>query len=287
MKKQRINWQPYRIGLAIFAALLSATSSVIILISSNNHPVDSWVKVRPTVLLAICTVVANITVGQVLSEGLPIRWWLEAKHSDGSVDDLRRVYAHGSSTWDSICSFCIAKPTTAATACLAAAAVALNGPLLQRASHVGDQLYTKDVEITTNLAAEWPMGFSGIKNPRTLITGDWVEGVQAFTPEFASVVKDFSARKDISLNDTGCIGTCTAMVKGAGFALDCSEGNYDYNITVDSNAGHAVYVQAAGFSSGLDLFMPANSSETATIKIGTLFKNSEVAAGKGTTRSCK
>lgn len=227
------NWQPLRVILALLVAVVSAVASVIILVSSNNRPVTGWFdsRARPTVLLAVCTVAANISIHYTLSEGLPVRWWLQAapnRRASNSFDKLRDIYDQGTGAWSAVSGTFTLKPNRAGIAYLACMAVALNGPFLQRASRVETEVYSTDVDISTNLALVAPFGFSGLKTGRTGIA-------QALTPSFAEVVKSFTARGDIVLgNETGCVGTCRAEIEGMGFAVNCSDGTYEYNMGAEN-----------------------------------------------------
>jgi len=161
-------------------------------------------------------------------------------------------------------------------------AVALNGPFLQRASRVETEVYSTDVDISTNLALVAPFGFSGLKTGRTGIA-------QALTPSFAEVVKSFTARGDIVLgNETGCVGTCRAEIEGMGFAVNCSDGTYEYNMGAenpDPNSDIIINLQGGiGFWSEIDLRI--KNLQELTIDIATKHKNKKDAIGEGMSKNC-
>ncbi|KAF8249175.1 hypothetical protein K440DRAFT_641529 [Wilcoxina mikolae CBS 423.85] len=282
-----INWQPLRILLALLVAIFSAVASVIILISSDRRPVTDWFgsRARPTVLLAVCTVAANISIHYGLTEGVPVRWWLQAapnRHTLSSFNKLRDIYDQGNGAWRAIWGILTLKPNRAGIACLACIAVALNGPFLQRASRVETEVYSSDVNIRTNLVPIAPTGFSGLKSGR-------LSSAQALLPSFAEVVKGFNAREDITLgNETGCVGTCRAEIEGMGFALNCSEGTYEYNMgqmNPDTNSDIIINDEGGiGFWSQISLRV-GNSLES-IIDVTTRYKNKKDEIGEGVSKNC-
>jgi hypothetical protein len=173
------------------------------------------------VLLAVCAVAANISIHYALTEGVPVRWWLQVspnRRTSSSFNKLRDIYNQDNSAWRAIWGILMLKPNRAGIACLACVAVALNGPFLQRVLRVETEVYSSDIDIRTNLVPVALTGFSSLKMGR-------LSSAQALLPSFAEVVKGFNARKDISLgNETGCVGTCRAEIEGMRSAVNCSEG---------------------------------------------------------------
>ncbi|KAI5782589.1 hypothetical protein EDC01DRAFT_789401 [Geopyxis carbonaria] len=294
--RRPFNWQPYRSAFAFTCGLVSAVAAVTILISSNNKPVEQWLsaKVRPTVLLAICTVVANISIHFLLSEGLPILWWLEARADapggHASYERLQNIYNQGMGAWAALLGLVTLRPNRAGLACMAAVLVALNGPFLQRASHVDTERYTTDLSIRARLAREPPRGFSGLKSGRLSMA-------QALQPGFAAVVKAFSAREDIVLgNDTGCVGTCTTEVEGMGLVVNCTTGEYEYNMQPQlnpskpgSSSGSIIINYEGGIGFYSDISFERSSTlamPIAAIRVSTKHKNKEAMKGTGIAQNC-
>ncbi|KAI5812855.1 hypothetical protein BZA77DRAFT_390373 [Pyronema omphalodes] len=282
-----VNWQPLRATVALLLASASAVASIVILLSSNNQPVDEWFGHRssPTVMLAVCAVVANISVQYALSEGLSIQWWLQAapnRRNISSYKRLRDIYEQGTSVWVAVWGGLRLKSNRAGFACVASVIVALNGPLLQRASKVESVLYTTDVDIMTNLAAEAPFGFSGLKSGR-------VSQASALQPRFAQVVKSFNQRDDIVFgNSTGCKGNCKTEIEGMGFTVNCTEGTYPYNlapmIKLADGTTSLNYNGSTGFSSKVQLRQ--GPSGESMIDIATQYKTKNDTVGNGVERNC-
>lgn len=275
-----VHWQPFRATVALLFVLLSAVASAVILLSSNQQPVNEWfaARARPTVLLAVCTVAANVAINFALSEGLPIRWWLASR--TGSVDRLRETYKQGVGAWGAISGVLTLKPSRAGLACIATMLVALNGPLLQRASRVENVQYTVVTDIATHLAATAPFGFSGIKSGRE-------SRASQLKTRFAQVVSQFNSRSDMLLNGTGCAGVCQAEIEGMGFAVNCSEGTYAYNMNPDTTPNGFVINRVSGIVFWTDI-SPRFAWDTgeAAIDVSTKWKNTSGTAGRGFSKNC-
>jgi hypothetical protein len=285
-----MNWQPLRAIVALLLAAASAVASIVILLSSNNQPVDEWFghKSRPPVMLAVCTVIANMSIKYALSEGLSIQWWLQAapnRRTLSSYERLRDIYEQGTSVRVALLGGLRLKPNRAGLACVASVIVALNGPFLQRASRVESVLYNTDVDIMTNLAAEAPFGFSGLKSGR-------IWEASALQPRFAQVVKSFTQRDNIVFeNSTGCTGNCKAEIEGMGFSVNCTEGTYSYDLRrmVELPNGTTVFNSngGIGFSSQLSLRLgPSRPSMESMIEIATRHKTKNDTVGTGIERNC-
>ncbi|KAI5812866.1 hypothetical protein BZA77DRAFT_374826 [Pyronema omphalodes] len=280
-----MNWQPLEVILALRLATASAVESIFILLSSHNKPVDEWFGHRssPTVMLAVCAIVANISVQYALSEGLSIQWWLQAapnRRNISSYKRLRDIYEQGTSVWVAVWGGLRLKSNRAGLACVASVIVALNGPLLQRASKVESVLYTTDVDIMTNLAAEAPTGFSGLRSGRLSQTS-------ALQPRFAQVMKSFNQRDDIVFgNSTGCKGICKTEIEGMGFSVNCTEGTYPYILVSEMTLKNGTivdnYSEDITFSSNLKL--RRGPSEELMIEIATRYKTKNDTVGTGVER---
>lgn len=88
-----------------------------------------------------------------------------------------------------------------------------------------------NITVSVGLASQLPDGYTGV-----------VEGrghVPAFFDEiFLPTVSEYSDRLSIKVNKTGCTGTCTSIVVGAGFAVSCSSYESTFNATpIEQPAG--------------------------------------------------
>lgn len=174
------------------------------------------------------------------------------------------------------------KPNRAGLACVAGMIVALNGPLLQRASRVESILYTTDVDIMTNLAAEAPFGFSGLKSGR-------VSQASALQPRFAQVVKRFNQRDNIVFgNSTGCTGNCKTEIEGMGFSVNCTEGTYSYDLMpmIKLSNGTTVFNSNGGIGFSSNLRLRQGPSMESMIEIATRHKTKNDTVGTGIERNC-
>lgn len=109
--------------------------------------------------------------------------------------------------------------------------VAIDGPLLQRASRVTTMEFVATRDVTVGLVAdvdmtEFPTGYSSGR------AGD----IAMLTPEFLPVVQSFSANEPIDLRYLGCNGTCITEIVGPGLDVQCVRSTKDFvlNMTTGS-----------------------------------------------------
>jgi hypothetical protein len=223
---------PYRGVLALLAVLLCAGADAFILYKSDGKPVDSWM-VSPSVLLAILSSIANACLGFARSQGVVISWGRKARRG-GTLYDLSRYWESG----DSILS--AATPgrgfNFVALATILATAIALDGPLLQRASNIVSVPDIRTINVTALIAEELPYGYTGFGN---ILTDDQLVMNQTFVQVFNS----YLTRAPITTDFSGCVGTCTGEIKAAGLKFDClDESSYqDFNSSSIVNASTALF----------------------------------------------
>lgn len=161
--KKGNTWQPsfFRrapwLGLiAMLGALIGVLAANIVLYASNNQSIDDW-TVQPTVYLAIASAATNIFLQFALTEAVTVAWWRRALQRDTTIADLHRSWEHGQSLWAALTSG--RNFNALALASILVAIVPINGPLLQRASHIRQGQFEPDTDVRINIAHEIPEGY--------------------------------------------------------------------------------------------------------------------------------
>jgi hypothetical protein len=197
---------------------------VLVLALSNDRSIDRW-SVQPTVYLAIASTVANIALHFGLSQGVTNAWWVKAMKPDSTVRDLHNIWSFGSSMQDAL--FAGRSFNLVALASLAVAVAPINGPFLQRASVVTVQTEVQAKNLTIPIAQVFPAGFTGIISGRSHVVG-------LPTLNFSSIANDFNVRRPINVAGSGCMGTCTGRLLGAGYSVQCINNTVPYDISTDT-----------------------------------------------------
>jgi hypothetical protein len=205
--------------LALLMVPLCAGADAVILYKSDGKEVESW-KVSPSVLLAILSAVANVCLQFARSEGVVISWWRKALRG-GTLRDLSRYWESGDSILAALApgrGF-----NVVALATLAAQAVILDGPLLQRASTVVSKQVTRSVNVTAAIAQEIPYGYTGYGSFAGNSSYFGGPAIMVMNVTFAEIFNQYLTRSPITTTFTGCVGSCVGTIKAAGLALECSE----------------------------------------------------------------
>lgn len=249
----RLPW----LGLgALFGSIVGIAVSIAILVLSNGDPISQW-RFQPTVYLSVASTATNIMLHFALTEGARVAWWRQAMKEKNKLGDLHRFWDFGNSLWAATTSGRYFN--LIALACIFTAIAPINGPLLQRASTVkeassGSEPTTLELAIATTL----PAGFSGYLSGRQY-------AVSLYSQNFTSVVQDFYNQREIRMDDTGCVGTCSTKVEGVGLAVNCSSfeepyrldpsfpenGNYDPSSDPAMMNGSDVFTSYFSWYSGL------------------------------------
>ena len=138
------------------------------------------------------------------------------------LGDLHQFWDFGNSLWAATTSG--RSFNLIALACIFTAIAPINGPLLQRASTVKEASSgSEPTTLKLALATTLPDGFSGYLSGRQY-------AVSLYSQNFTPVVQDFYNQREISINDTGCVGTCFTKVEGVGFAVNCSSFEEPYKL---------------------------------------------------------
>ena len=270
--RRRAPW----VGMAsLVLGLLCILFTALILYSAHGNRVDSWPSqscaVQPAVLLAFISAATNVLLNYAMSEGCIIAWWLKALEG-GDVNDLHRYWSYGTSVGAAALSG--RNFNKVALACLLTSSLAINGPLLQRASTVSAKQYTNVIPVSANLSTSpLPAGFSGI-----YMTQD--NKISMLTPAFANISRNYASRAPILIGSTGCSGNCVAHFIAAGFDMTCSEvpANH-YNLTSPGTGSRTLLGYAAVNFNG-----SANSGE---INLETRYKKTSACAGQLVLHRCR
>ncbi|KAL5331841.1 hypothetical protein ACEPPN_001379 [Leptodophora sp. 'Broadleaf-Isolate-01'] len=254
-------------------SVLCLLSSVVILKSSNGQPIDSWPSsrfpIQPSVLLSICTVIANFSTRTMFDSGITISWWRKA-YRGSTVGELHRSWSYGTGLLSIVTEG--RHFNTIALASILVTLVLINGPLLQRASTVTTKGFLDISMVTVNFSPNMSM----VDHPTGRSTGR-ASGIDILSNSFLPVVQSYSAREPILLGYTGCNGTCTTEIIGPGFDVECAESASD--LIINQTAGAETDV--LNFSFGFD----GRLTDAGLINLSTTLHKSE-APTKPCTRNC-
>lgn len=203
--------------LSLIVTLLSAAACVIVLALSDGANVQDW-KVSPAVLIGIFTSVGNAALTYALGEGFRIAWWTRATGKSNTISRLHAYYTHGTSAVSAGLSF--KKPSLIALASVLAGIMAIDSPLLQRASST-ELVVREDVAIPVSmtLATQLPFGFTGME-----FAGDSeaIASRPLLNPSFAQVFRAYSEKEPIRVASAlGCQGVCDGEIEAAGLWKSC------------------------------------------------------------------
>lgn len=210
---------PWVAVTSLIVALGCIGACVAILASSDGQPIESWpttgAPVQPSVMLSVAAAVANMSIRFMFCEGLNISWWRKALRGS-TVGELHRTWAFGSNLWE---VFGAGRNfNMIALASLLVSIVAVDGPLLQKASKVTSQQWTETSMVTVGLGSNTSL----LEHPTGYYTGR-APVVSSLSSEFLTTIQQFNNRGAITLTSTGCSGSCNATIIGPGFDIRCSK----------------------------------------------------------------
>ncbi|KAF3484459.1 uncharacterized protein GIQ15_03783 [Arthroderma uncinatum] len=262
---------------ALLVSILGGGASVGILVASNGQPISKW-KYQPTVYLSIAYTITNIALQFAFTEGVTTAWWRKALKPDTQLGDLHRSWAFGNSVWGAITSF--RRFNVIALACILIAMVPINGPLLQRASTVVVASVVSNARLNLSVATHLDI-------PTGYLSGRGY-AVSMISENFRPIVQDYYGRTEIAMKNTGCSssGKCTAGMRGAGFAVNCS--SYDVPFSVlpaggsDPGSDPAIVNGTYAFMSSFGWSASAPNNMSLNIQ----FKDTPDCSGRLTVRNC-
>ena len=272
----RLSWY----GLsALLGALAGTASSIAILVTSNGNPASEW-PIQPAVYLAISSTVTNIMLYVSFLEGVNVAWWRRAMKENTKIADLHRHWSFGHSFWAALTAG--KQFNLVALASILVAVAPVNGPFLQQASyvHIGDALQLSKIGIT--IAQSLPDGYTGYLNVQ--------ERPASLTAAFAQTVQAFDNQSAINVNSTGCKGECAAVVRAAGFTVNCSTSTSPFNLMRTdprsgrpSNSSQEAMINA---TIAFGTYFSWEASEPGTMQLGVQFKDQQTCNGQLQIRNC-
>ncbi|KAI9868625.1 MAG: hypothetical protein M1813_004475 [Trichoglossum hirsutum] len=213
---------PY-LGLSAVAGVIACiAAAVTVLVHSNGQQIHQW-SVQPTVWLAVISAIAGACLHFALVQGVTITWWRKATHGS-TIADLHHCWAVGNGIFPAL--FAGRRFNLVALATILSTLAIVNGPLLQRASVVVNHTLQATTDLKVHINTDWQGVYSGF------ITGRGHQ-TATLTKDFVKVMQGFTNREAINMNYTGCVGSCNAVVEGAGFGVNCTDQLVPVNLTID------------------------------------------------------
>ncbi|SPO01849.1 uncharacterized protein DNG_04522 [Cephalotrichum gorgonifer] len=214
--------------IALVVAILSAVATVAVLLSANGRVIDTWPSeeypLQLAVVLAILIALGNAALRFAFQEGVANSWWVKMLKG-GNLGDSHRYWSHGMSSWGSATE--LRHFSKVSLASLAMLLLIVDGPLLQRAASFTTETITAKTTLQVALSMEALAQSTGYYMTRA-------PSVNTLSPTFSKLVGDFTSRGSISLNLTGCSGTCTGTVVAAGWDTRCTTSTEAYNLDMDA-----------------------------------------------------
>src|SRR6186713_2203771 len=149
---------------ALILGLVCTVAALVVLLVSDGQPISGW-TVKPAVLLAIFSTIANSMVAVALSKGLAITWWRRALHG-ATVAEIHRTWECGQSFFGALQHAWRFEKVSVAS--LFAMLMLVNGPLLQRSSTVRSFKFETMINLSLPAAEELPSGFTGSMDPSSM-----------------------------------------------------------------------------------------------------------------------
>jgi hypothetical protein len=206
--------------VALVGCVACIAASVGVLVASNGQPIDSW-TISPALYLALLTTALNTLAGVAFGEGVKIAWWSSAVRGT-TVFSLQSYWASGDSILHA------AKPSRGgfnivSLAKLAVSLIAIDQPLIQRASSVVSRHPSEGIQVTAPIAPEIPYGYTGVPYGQA----PTLNNISMSVP-MLNAFNAYTQRRPITHTFTGCrdTDTCTGVVQAGGFAADCSTSDY-------------------------------------------------------------
>ncbi|CAG7556486.1 unnamed protein product [Fusarium equiseti] len=255
---RRLPWDGF---LALVVGIGCAIAMIIIILKSNNDPVENW-RVAPGVYLAIASVVANIVLRYTFNRGVEISWWVAALREDKTttVADLHHIWSFGTSLGSALLAgrgF-----NLVALAAILLALMPANAPLVQRATRTVSRPTTRDITVPVVAApflnATW--GATGMITGRT-------HQVNYIAPSFAPVLQDHLLSTPIRLENSPCRGTtCRGILQAAGYKISCVNGSefFDKSPRLPDEIaedGNSAFNESVVFSTGFSYMFYGRAQE--------------------------
>lgn len=142
----------------ICLAMASIIAALGILVGSRNSPTAEW-RVEPSAYLAIFTAIANQSMRYACVQGVAIAWWSGALHGS-NIKQLHRSWRSGTTVGGAVIAG--RHMGLLGLACIFSTLVAVDGPLLQRATRVVPApIAEPPVILNVTMAQEVPTSYFG------------------------------------------------------------------------------------------------------------------------------
>ena len=137
---------------ALLFAILQMIASYAILQASHHDAVANW-KYQPTVYLAILTAISNKALAFAVLQGAVITWWLKGIKGT-TLAAMHHDWGYGLHFYKAIASG--RHFNALALACIYGTLVAMDGPLLQRATSVKQEVPRERAVLQVSITPEVP-----------------------------------------------------------------------------------------------------------------------------------
>ncbi|KAK4445146.1 hypothetical protein QBC34DRAFT_473034 [Podospora aff. communis PSN243] len=214
---KRLPWLSLLSGLCTVAC---AVACIIVLRASDGANTEEW-TVTPSVLVSIFTALGNASLRFALAEGFQMAWWRRATDKPRTISRLHEYYQHGTSALSAGLS--LRHPSFIGVATLLVTILAIDGPILQRASSTALVVRETDaVPVSITLGTQLPYGFTGL-----VFAGDnaAIASRSLLNQDFASVFDDYNQRRPIPAAPalgSGCRGICEGQIEAMGLWKTCN-----------------------------------------------------------------
>lgn len=201
---------PHRGVWALFGCVAGLVASVVVVVKSDDRPGDWFFS--PSVYLALFMTLTNMLARFAFHDGVKITWWRKALQG-GTIDDLHTRWTHADGFWSAL--FAGRSFTFVSLASLAVTFIAIDQPLIQRASSIVTVKRTAPIHVTASIAPEIPWGFTSVQNDRGVLQ-------QIMTQPMISALNDYNSQLPIETGFAGCSDQCTGFVEAGGLAARCN-----------------------------------------------------------------
>ncbi|KAH8811077.1 hypothetical protein F5884DRAFT_781116 [Xylogone sp. PMI_703] len=202
---------PYRGILALFGCLAGIIASIAVIVASDGQPTSNW-RMSPPVYLAFFIAATNMLARFAFNEGAKIAWWYKAIRG-GTVSDLHDHWTHADGFLPALLSG--RKFNFVSLGSIAATVIAIDQPLMQRASNVIAIQKSYPIGITARIAPEIPWGFTSVQEGRGYEQ-------QVMTQPMIMAFNDFNSQAPMTSGISGCEDTCIGYVEAGGFSTECN-----------------------------------------------------------------
>ena len=257
---------------ALILTLASIATSIGVLAGSDNRPITEW-RFQPTVYLAIVTTVANVCLHYAFAQSVTIAWWRTSLRGT-TINELHRTYQYGNDFLAALLG--LRHLSLISIACLLVTISPINGPLMQRASQITTRGGATQTTLKLSMAEEFPFGYTSWSSGRS-------ESVSMMTQEFVPLLQQWTLQTPILMRNA-CRGRCTGNLRGAGFALNCTQSTLTFNTTIPYNATPDQYYPSSTYfdiALGHNYGQPGNAQN-----LNVVFKNTTECSGVLQVQNC-